>query len=77
MFSLCLGVVLLCGGGLWLRYGTIQGVPTPIVLKFLMDKQSLDAYLSGEKRGLRDLLQSLGVEEAIKASYRHQYPAVV
>lgn len=39
-------------------------------MSFLGDKTALIAYLKGDKRGLHDRLQAMGVEEEIKAFYR-------
>lgn len=66
-----LGIVL--SGSLWLRFGTIQGVPAFIVLKFVTDRTALNAYFSGELRVLHDRLNQMGVEEDIKAYYRPQF----
>lgn len=53
---------------------TIQGVPVPIILKFLQDNQARQAYFSDNKEGLHARLQELNVEEDIKTFYRPQIP---
>lgn len=65
---------LLVGGGLWLRHGTVQGVPNVIIFKFLVDKKARSAYFSGQSTLLHDRLGQMGIEEDIKAFYRDQYP---
>ena len=65
---------LLIGLGVWVTTSTVQGVPIPIVLQFLADQPARDAYFEGDKQALHDRLNHLGVEEAIKAYYRPQFP---
>lgn len=67
-------VGVIWGGAYWFRFGTIQGVPTSIVFKFLLDEQAREAYFSGQPPALHDRLRNMGIEEEIKAFYRDQYP---
>ncbi|NJN23661.1 MAG: hypothetical protein HC810_03740 [Acaryochloridaceae cyanobacterium RL_2_7] len=65
--------VLVAAGMLFIRIGTIQGVPVSVVLKFVADKPARDAYFSGQSRFLHNRLQELNVEEDVKAFYRPQF----
>ena len=59
------------GGALWFaEFGTIQGVPVPVVLQFLSDDTARNAYFSGDKQQLHDRLDRMGIEEKVKAFYR-------
>ncbi len=59
------------GGALWFaEFGTIRGVPVPVVLQFLSDDTARNAYFSGDKQQLHDRLDRMGIEEKVKAFYR-------
>lgn len=69
--------LLICGW-VWFTILTqgqlaIAGVPTPIIISFLLDETARDAYFDGNKQKLHDRLQEMGVEEQIKAFYRPQF----
>lgn len=49
---------------------TLGGVPASIIIKFLKDPYSVAQFFLGHKTQLHNRLQSLGVEEEIKAYYR-------
>lgn len=51
---------------------TIGGVPTSIVINFLQDETARNAYFQGDSNKLHARLQSMGVEERVKAFYRPQ-----
>lgn len=55
---------------LWRGAITIKGVPIPIIMQFLGDETARNAYLKGNKKELHDRLESMGIEEEIKAFYR-------
>jgi hypothetical protein len=61
---------------LWFFSGNllIGGVPSSIILTFLQDQPSRDAYFRGDRQALHDRLSELGIEEQIKAYYRPQIP---
>jgi hypothetical protein len=61
---------------LWFFSGNllIGGVPSSIILTFLQDQPSRDAYFRGDRQALHDRLSDLGIEEQIKAYYRPQIP---
>lgn len=68
--------LLLCGW-IWIvlltqGYFTIAGVPFPIIANFLQDETARNAYFEGDNTKLHNRLQEMGVEEQIKAFYRHQ-----
>lgn len=65
--SAWLGVGLVTNG-----HFTIGGVPTPIVMSFLQDETARNAYFQGDRKKLHARLQSMGVEERVKAFYRPQ-----
>ncbi|MCM1982533.1 hypothetical protein [Lyngbya confervoides] len=72
---LALLLLLGWGGGHWfIHNGTIQGVPTTIILKFLTDEVARDAYFSDHKDLLHQRLNELGIEEEIKDFYRPTIP---
>ncbi len=52
---------------------TYKGVPLKILLKFIADEPSREAYFSDNRVALHNRLQALGVEEEIKAFYRPQF----
>ncbi|MEO1620570.1 MAG: hypothetical protein AAFU53_05990 [Cyanobacteria bacterium J06632_3] len=52
---------------------TVGGVPYRIVRKFWQDPSARDAYFAGDAHALHDRLQTLGVEEDIKAFYRDRF----
>jgi hypothetical protein len=59
------------GGALWFtEFGTIRGVPVPVVLQFLSDDTARNAYFSGDKQRLHDRMDRMGIEEKVKAFYR-------
>lgn len=49
---------------------TVGGVPVPILLKAFEDESVRQAYWSGDKQGLHDRLNAMGIEEDIKDYYR-------
>ena len=51
---------------------TFGGVPTPIIMSFLQDETARDAFFQGDNKKLHDRLQAMGIEERVKAFYRHQ-----
>jgi hypothetical protein len=61
---------------LWFFSGNllIGGVPSSIILTFLQDQPSRDAYFRGDRQALHDRLSDLGIEAQIKAYYRPQIP---
>ena len=65
--------VLMGAGGFFFRYGTVQGVPVSVVLKFVGDKPAREAYFSGQSFLLHERLQELEIEEEVKAFYRPQF----
>lgn len=52
----------------------IRGVPSSILMTFLLDNQARNAYITGDAVLLHDRLDELGVEEQIKAYYRPGIP---
>ena len=71
-WTLLLSLVLVGGGLLISPSLVIQGVPMPIIIKFLKDKPARDAYFSENSQALHDRLDNLGVEAEMKAFYRPQ-----
>jgi hypothetical protein len=75
-FAILILGALICfvmAGGIGLKNSqslTVKGVPVPVLVKFLSDPSALNLYFSGNKVGLHNRLQQLGVEEDIKAFYR-------
>ena len=65
--------MIVAAATLFIQRGTIQGVPTSVVLKFLADEPARDAYFSGQSRLLHDRLQEMSIEEEVKAFYRPQF----
>jgi hypothetical protein len=64
-------IVATLGGVLWFtEFGTIGGVPLPVVLQFLRDDTARNAYFSGDRQRLHDRLDRMGIEEEVKAFYR-------
>jgi hypothetical protein len=61
---------------LWFFSGNllIGGVPSSIILTFLQDQPSRDAYFRGDRQALHDRLSDLGIEAQIKDYYRPQIP---
>ncbi|GAB4381895.1 MAG: hypothetical protein Kow00121_41310 [Elainellaceae cyanobacterium] len=51
----------------------VGDVPLSIVALFLQDETARTAYLQGDRQQLHARLQTLGVEERIKAFYRPQF----
>lgn len=49
---------------------TVGGVPVPILLEAFGDESVRQAYWSGDKQGLHDRLNAMGIEEDIKDYYR-------
>ncbi len=52
---------------------TLAGVPYTAVHKFWQDKPARDAYFGGDREALHARLDSLGVEEDVKAFYRDRF----
>jgi len=52
---------------------TVGGVPYRVISKFWNDPQARNAYFAADNQALHDRLQSLGVEEDIKAFYRDRF----
>ncbi|MEL6604569.1 MAG: hypothetical protein AAFP20_15245 [Cyanobacteria bacterium J06614_10] len=52
---------------------TLGGVPYGIIDKFWNDRIARNAYFAGDRQGLHDRLQVLGVEEDIKDFYRDRF----
>lgn len=61
---------IMCGVLLAREPVTIKGVPITIILKFLGDAEARNAYVKGNKQGLHDRLEAMGIEEDIKAFHR-------
>jgi hypothetical protein len=51
---------------------TYRGVPLSILLKFVEDPIARQAYFKGDKIGLHNRLDQMGIESDIKAFYRPQ-----
>ncbi|MEL7227427.1 MAG: hypothetical protein AAGL17_21995 [Cyanobacteria bacterium J06576_12] len=71
-------IALTVGGLIWTNLFiqekvTFAGVPYRIINKFWNDKPARTAYFVGDRQGLHDRLQDLGVEEDIKAYYRDRF----
>jgi hypothetical protein len=49
---------------------TYKGVPLSIILKFVEDPTARQAYFDGDKTGLHNRLDDMGIEADIKAFYR-------
>jgi hypothetical protein len=49
---------------------TYKGVPLSIILKFIADPTARQAYFDGDKTGLHNRLDDMGIEADIKAFYR-------
>ncbi|MEL6159851.1 MAG: hypothetical protein AAFQ40_13020 [Cyanobacteria bacterium J06623_5] len=65
-------------GGSWVHLFvhekvTFGGVPYGIIDKFWNDRIARNAYFAGDRQGLHDRLQVLGVEEDIKDFYRDRF----
>lgn len=52
----------------------IGGVPSSIIMRFLQDDIARSAYFSGNKAGLHDRLDDMGIEAEMKTFYRSQIP---
>jgi hypothetical protein len=66
------------GGAIWTSLFvnervTLAGVPYEVVNKFWQDEPARAAYFGGDRLALHDRLQTLGVEEDIKAFYRDRF----
>jgi hypothetical protein len=71
LFSLLFFVLITIGIGLLTStFITFKGVPLPIIVQFLVDEPARKEYFAGDKKGLHDRLQQMGIEEEIKAFYR-------
>jgi hypothetical protein len=73
-----LAVGLSVGGATWTTMFvnervTLVGVPYRVVHKFWQDKTARDAYFGGDSQALHARLQTLGVEEDIKAFYSDRF----
>jgi hypothetical protein len=51
---------------------TLGGVPASVIMSFLQDGESVNAYFSGDARRLHDRLDDIGIEQAMKDYYRPQ-----
>jgi hypothetical protein len=52
---------------------TYKGVPLSILLRFVKDPIARQAYFDGDKTGLHNRLDHMGVEDDIKAFYRPKF----
>jgi hypothetical protein len=71
-------VGLSVGGATWMTLFvnervTLTGVPYRVVHKFWQDPTARDAYFNGDSQALHARLDSLGVEEDMKAFYRDRF----
>ncbi len=66
-------VALLLGLALAFPSLTYKGVPLKILLKFVKDPVARQAYFSGDKVGLHNRLDQMGIEPDIKAFYRPKF----
>ena len=71
-------IFLVAGGLIWTNLFikeqvTFAGVPYRIINKFWNDTPARTAYFAGDRQALHDRLQTLGVEEDIKAYYRDRF----
>lgn len=49
---------------------TVKGIPVSILVKGLSDRDALNLYWSGDKKGFHDRLEEIGIKDDIKAFYR-------
>jgi hypothetical protein len=52
---------------------TYKGVPLKILLRFVKDPIARQAYFKGDKTGLHNRLDDMGIEDDIKAFYRPNF----
>ncbi|MBD2463282.1 hypothetical protein H6G89_19795 [Oscillatoria sp. FACHB-1407] len=52
----------------------VGGVPSSIIMRFLQDDIARSAYFRGDKAGLHDRLDDMGIEAEMKTFYRPQIP---
>jgi hypothetical protein len=67
VFAVGVVLILFAAGRL-----VIGGVPSSIIIRFLQDDSARSAYFSGNKAGLHDRLDEMGIEAEMKTFYRSQ-----
>jgi hypothetical protein len=50
----------------------VLGVPSSVIVKFLDDKQAVDAYWNGRGAKVHERLQAMNIEKDMKDFYRHK-----